>query len=1449
MDSPTPPSGASGEVNISAVAGSHVSAPTQSHNTVQGNISNTSHLHLHHHQHHHSTRDSAIAKPIQEVDLIQMTCDYKKWICSQYERVQEYNSLPCEDVALTDRYTDLLIVQKHGEEEQKKREISFRGESFFSARETYQSTTVDQFFGPDGRDVPKAVILQGHSGHGKSFTVKKIMLDWASGNLYQDRFELILHLRCKELNHVSVERCVIDFVSCSQTFTPLISQKLKDSPQKVLVLIDGFDELQFTMSEINNSSVTDHFTPAPVEAILSALLKGSVLSNCFLLVTTRPTAADTLSKLLKRPQRYTETLGFSEKGVEKYFEKFCQDEQVAEKALSRVKANETLFTSCSIPVLCWIVCTVFRKQLKENSEMNNGLETTTSIFVDFVSTLLEHHCQGLSQPVPTLLRSLGQLAERGMLEQRVLFEKESVESKISDLGSVPFLCKFLLKKKVRKKEMFSFMHLSFQEFFTALYYTFDQNEEKVEELLKSFQGDEMKSHLLPVIQFLFGLSNREVMQDLEHLKLPSPSSIRRQLEEWMLGLIKRNSDSMKAGMTLFILHCLYELHEGKPCEDNHEETPFVRRAMEAWGVMNFYSIPLTRTDCWVLLYCLQCCPTIKILNLEKCNITADKLRMLQPALSRCEELGLAVQDLSDEDVDVLISALGKDKLLYQLYVDHSSLSEESVQQLLSALSRQKSVGAVMLSVRTISFSTAERLLQFSRTQMKGHMVVVSLSMETGPDGQSLCSGVLLGRDQDNSVLGIAHYGDSSPESETSGLQLEFHLSSELSSTKLRDTLHMFHQLTHSAENSPEYDECVDALMAHLSSLPDLMKVALSTGCLTEIWANRILTLIHTCPQLREVQFGASICDSSRGEEERGLLLEEGICLLQEAQRRPDCTISLIGKRCCLPVDPCTRLQDRKLRCNILVEMDEKKCALKESVKPTDYRLSAEELRKLLPKLSCCKQIKLKVVADLSDADVGDLVSALGEGDTLHTLQLFSSGLSDEGLQQLLRALSRQATIGKVELAVQTITLPAACALQRLFQHTQIGEHVGVYLSREDIRAEDSLCSSIFLTREKSNFMLAVNRCRDLSPESENSGLLLRAELETADIALEEVLRRFHLLKENTGHDEHVAGLFSVLASLPGLKFVEIIVDCLTIGWANSMLSLCNTCCSLDGVCMNLPKPTDSAESLCSAYGLGRDGTLFRLSVAHYRDSSPGSETSGLEIRLILSSEVSDTMQREILHMFHPLRHLAENSPEYDECVDALMAHLSSLPDLMRLCVGTNFLTEIWAKRLLFLINTCPRLQAVWFSAVVCNESWESEDCLLLKEGVRCLQEANRHPGRIIRLKGLRCCKSTEPCTQLKDRTLSCNQLVRIRMKGESYTERITEWTEAEREEIEKEGMEREEIEREGIEKEGMEREEEMGREGIEKEGMERDDMSLVCLVVMMAFVVITVSLIVSRHVK
>ncbi|XP_063042840.1 NACHT, LRR and PYD domains-containing protein 1 homolog [Engraulis encrasicolus] len=571
--------------------------------------------------------DSAATTPKQEADQQPLLSKLKTSIVSKYKRVEEYNSLPGQDVLLTDRYTQLLIIEKHRQQEEREKEMRTSGAGFFGARQReYKSITVDQLFKPDGRgDVPQTVILQGNSGHGKSFTAQKIMLDWASGSLYQDRFELVLHLACKELDLYKDEEqsSVLDLVNVEKKFTPLIQKKLKESPEKVLLLIDGFDELQ--VPEIRKSSVKDSPPPAYVEAIVGAL-RGSILSECHLLVTTRPTALDKLNKLLKYlpcAVRCTEIMGFSEEGVRDYFKRFCKDEKFWEKALGSVKKNETLYTSCFIPVICWIVCNVFREHMVKHIEVTNALETTTSIFVHFVYILLKHHCQGLKQPVPDLLRSLGQLAESGIQKQQVLFDKKSVEGTVSDPTSVPFLCKFLLKETVGTKEMFSFMHLSFQEFFTALHYT--QDEERVKELLNPIEQQQGRTHLLPVIQFLFGLANVKVVQDLKDLELTTNICLEKHLKEWVVKLIEKK-DGRKM---LFTLHCLYELHD----ED------FVREAMAVWDEVKFESIPLTRADCWVLLYCLQCCPTIPSLTLSRCNITPDKLRMLQPALNKCQELG------------------------------------------------------------------------------------------------------------------------------------------------------------------------------------------------------------------------------------------------------------------------------------------------------------------------------------------------------------------------------------------------------------------------------------------------------------------------------------------------------------------------------------------------------------------------------------------------------------------------------------------------------------------------------------------------------------------------------------------------------------------------------------------------------------------------------------------
>uniref|UniRef100_A0A9J8CHZ7 NACHT, LRR and PYD domains-containing protein 3-like n=1 Tax=Cyprinus carpio carpio TaxID=630221 RepID=A0A9J8CHZ7_CYPCA len=828
--------------------------------------------------------------------LIESLNKYKKWIQREYEYVTEYNSLPGEYVLLSERYTQPLIIMRHREKGEREEEMCSVGESFqqlLISRNNVDkdSSILDALFCVDNKGIsPCSVILQGNSGNGKSFTAQKSMLDWASGNLHREEFDCLFHLKCKELNHISGEQSLAELLSHNSNLTSdQISQILQKSPEKILILIDGFDEFRFSHSDTSNMPKLSHVSEkAPPEASLKALLRGHILSESFLLVTTRSTATKTLGSLLKHPQRFTEIIGFSEKEVEEYFQRFFQNEELFRKAFECVKANETLITACSIPVICWIICTVMRERFSDGADVTSGLETTTSIYVDFVSTLLEHHCQGLSQPVPILLRSLGQLAERGMLEKQVLFEEKSMHETLSNPAGSPFLCKFLFKRRICQETMFSFMHLSFQEFFTALYFISLAERDFLDKLTERFHSqtqsylalylDEKygcpEPHFLPVIQFLCGLSHKEVSSSLEEtLNLSVHSFVRAQLEEWILHV----SASRDYNFLPFILHCLYELHEKE----------FVQKAMEAWQELDMSWDPLSRMDCWALLYCLDCCPLFRSLKL---NFGAEELKMLQPVLCRTPELELTVQNFSDTDVADLLSALGEGKRLRELRLNSSCLSDESVQQVLNALHKQKNVGGLQIAVKSISADTAHVITDFLQTKARWE----EISLRTD-DAESLCSSLRLFSFEGKLVLNVVKW--------CSGLQNEPSLSeiilkcphSKASSINIKSFLQSFHSVNCITDESADFDRQVNALLSQLPSVSGLSAINLSVPVLTETWASRILFLVESCPRLAVISFNAGLKGSDGTEGLPGLLMEEGIKLLKESTKRPECIVNIRGQ--------------------------------------------------------------------------------------------------------------------------------------------------------------------------------------------------------------------------------------------------------------------------------------------------------------------------------------------------------------------------------------------------------------------------------------------------------------------------------------------------------------------------------------------------------------------------
>ncbi|XP_051990429.1 LOW QUALITY PROTEIN: NACHT, LRR and PYD domains-containing protein 1 homolog [Xyrauchen texanus] len=858
---------------------------------------------------------------------------YKKWIQKEYEFVTEYNSLPGEDVLLSERYTQPLIIMRHREKREREEEMCSMGDSFqqlLSSRNNADkdSSVLDALFTASNKGIsPSAVILQGNSGNGKTFTAQKIMLDWASGKLGREEFEYMFHLKCKELNRMSGEQSLLELLSYNSNLTSVqISQMLHKSQERRLFIIDGFDELRFPNGDMPNTSVPNNLSEKALpQASLRALLSGHILSESLLLVTTRSTATDALGKLLKKPQCFTEIIGFSEKEVEEYFQKFFQDEELFSKAYECVKANETLFTACSIPVICWIICTVIRERFNDGADVTSGLETTTSIYVDFLSTLLEHHCQGLNQSVPTLLRNLGQLAESGMLEKQVLFEEKMVKETVPDPTGSPFLGKFLFKKRTRQETMFSFMHLSFQEFFTALYYISMDEKELLSKLVERFHShwqsygaeymDENcplkygcpEGHFLPVIQFLCGLCNKEVSSILKETHgLSVPSAVIAQLQEWIIHV----STDQVYNFLPFILHCLYELHE----------KDFVQKAIEAWREIDMSWDPLSRTDCWALLYCLECCPNFRSLKL---NFAAKELKMLQPVLRRTPILELTVQNVSDTDATDLISALGEGKILTELRLNGSYLSDQCVQQVLLALRKQRTVGGIQLALKNISADTILIITDFLQSTEKWEEISLMTNEACG-DAENLCSSLRLFNFDGNLVLNVVRWC-SSPQNEPSLPEIILKCPFlEVHSFNLKTFLLAFHNVNCSTEQSPDFDKQVDALLSQLPSVSGLSGINFSVPFLTERWASKILFLIQSCPSLAGLSFNASSGSSVDAQGIHGFLMEEGIRLLKESPKRPNCTLKIRGVRCSKSTaDHCTYQTEEfeKLDCNQRVTIE------------------------------------------------------------------------------------------------------------------------------------------------------------------------------------------------------------------------------------------------------------------------------------------------------------------------------------------------------------------------------------------------------------------------------------------------------------------------------------------------------------------------------------------------
>ncbi|MXQ98442.1 hypothetical protein E5288_WYG015392 [Bos mutus] len=510
---------------------------------------------------------------------------------------------------------------------------------------------------------PHTVVLHGPAGVGKTTLAKKLMLDWTQDNL-AETFNFAFYLSCKELNH----RRTCTFAELISANWPHVQEDIPAilaQAQKVLLILDGFDELKVPSGALIHDICGDWKKQKPVPVLLGSLLKRKMLPKATLLITTRPGALRELRLLTEQPL-FIEMEGFLEEDRKAYFLKHFEEESQALRAFDLMKNNAALFQLGSAPSVCWMVCTCLRQQMERGEDPAATCRTTTALFLRFLCSCFPPlHSGGPRRGLQAPLKPLCLLAAEGVWMRSSVFDGEDLRRLGVDPSALcPFLDGNILQKSEDGEACYSFIHLSVQQFLAAMFYVLELEEQEEEGLGRHqwhvgnvgkvlSKEERLKNpSLTHVGYFLFGLCNERRAMELETtFGCLVSTEIKRELLKYTL--MPHGKKSFSVMDTKEVLSCLYE----------SQEEQLVKDAMAHVKEMSLHL--KNETDVVHSSFCLKHCG-----NLQKLSLQVEEGIFLDNDTAL--ESGTQVERLKIDESDAQIQ-----KLLREMKESNPQLTIES----------------------------------------------------------------------------------------------------------------------------------------------------------------------------------------------------------------------------------------------------------------------------------------------------------------------------------------------------------------------------------------------------------------------------------------------------------------------------------------------------------------------------------------------------------------------------------------------------------------------------------------------------------------------------------------------------------------------------------------------------------------------------------------------------